>query len=1307
VPRTPTIAEERAWSERLRTLVARRAETERSTIADRDTAIAEERKEFDHVFGSVTTAFDNEHAELAERFQSAYATAATKWETALADHQAKSSTRIAARQAYYERERQQAVQKRDDAVWLVGSVLDEQSADSPLQQLHRLESQVEGTQVELQHAVQTADELFRQATEYLDSARFSTEVGVIEADSMPTDLATLREACLKAAQDAETPYRRLMSLWLPRLFVGFRPILVFLALAAALGGAVWSLVEPGLIGVKSQPQDPIWMGIVFVSSAAIVLVAMLILHVIAGQRLFALLTELFSHCRTAQVLRSRWEGVARHEIEDAEHDCGLRHNRRLSQRDDALQRAAIEFAERSRELNAARDTELTTLQSESAARYLKIEQDRDIELNRLQRSANEAIVEFDTRRRESTAELHAHHQQRVIEIERQYREQWDRVVHDWHSGLSELTTAARDWESVPALRRTWTEMVRAALSHPDSEAPPAFPLGQLRIGLAQLPDGVPKLADLQPDTSAWKLPVVFDLPTRPGLLIRTRDPAGHRAAVDVVQATTLRLLDVLPPGRVRFTILDPISLGEHFAAFMHLADADELLVTSRIWTEPGQIEQRLADLTEHMETVLQMFLRNEYASLDEYNRQAGEVAEPYRVLVVSGFPTSFTDIAMRRLWNIVTSGARCGVIPLIVASETAPLPRGFALTDLDPYVTALEQHDGELRVRDAELSHWPVDWVTPPTGTELSELLKRYGERAGDVRRVQVPFAKVAPNPEAIWTASAARGIAVPIGRAGATKQQAVSLGSGTSQHVLVAGKTGSGKSTLLHALITNAALHYSPHELELYLVDFKKGVEFKTYARGGLPHARVIGIESDREFGVSVLERLDAILEERSTQFREAGVPDLAGFRLKRPDQPMPRILLIIDEFQEFFVEDDPLSQSASLLLDRLIRQGRAFGVHVVLGSQTLAGAYSLARSTLGQVAVRIALQCSETDAHLILSEENSAARLLTRPGEAIYNDANGLTAGNHLFQVVWLEEEYRDRYLALMAERAGQHNWQLAPPIIFEGNVPADLAGMPTRELLNGHARSAVVTAWLGEAVSLRGPLGLDFAAAAGNHLLLTGQDEPAAVGVLSAAALSVARNAVDSGRTILFNGSPTDRTVAAWNEVIAATPQTTLHDIAELEPQLDALLDEIRQRDGRPGPRIWLCLFDLVRFRKLRKSDDDFGFGGFDKKAAASLSDRLAEILRDGPSVGVHVWVWADSINTLNRWFTRDMQQQFEYRVAFAMNSADSSQFIDSPAAAKLGVNRAWLFRGDRGTLDKFRPYQAPRVGWTAAANPAVAN
>ncbi len=73
--------------------------------------------------------------------------------------------------------------------------------------------------------------------------------------------------------------------------------------------------------------------------------------------------------------------------------------------------------------------------------------------------------------------------------------------------------------------------------------------------------------------------------------------------------------------------------------------------------------------------------------------------------------------------------------------------------------------------------------------------------------------------------------------------------------------------------------------------------------------------------------------------KFRETGVNDLAGYRAATPGQTTPRILLVVDEFQAFFTEDDKLAQEASLLLDRLVRQGRAFGMHVLLGSQTLGG--------------------------------------------------------------------------------------------------------------------------------------------------------------------------------------------------------------------------------------------------------------------------------------------------------------------------------------------------------------------------------
>ena len=387
----------------------------------------------------------------------------------------------------------------------------------------------------------------------------------------------------------------------------------------------------------------------------------------------------------------------------------------------------------------------------------------------------------------------------------------------------------------------------------------------------------------------------------------------------------------------------------------------------------------------------------------------------------------------------MASGARCGVFVLVSVDTKLPTPRNFQLPDLESDGLVLRWAEGQFVWDHPDVGPLVANVAAPPSAERCKEILRTVGSAAKDTGRVEVPFSCIVPEPKDWWTADSRAGLDVPLGRAGAMKFQHLDLGAGTSQHVLISGKTGSGKSTLLHVLVTNLALRYSPHEVELYLVDFKKGVEFKAYARCELPHARVIAIESEREFGQSVLQRLDAELRTRGDLFRRRGVQDLKGYRAAEPEAVMPRVLLIIDEFQELFVEDDRIAQESALLLDRLVRQGRAFGIHVLLGSQTLGGAYTLARSTIGQMAVRIALQCSEADAHLILSEDNTAARLLTRPGEAIYNDANGLYEGNHPFQVVWLPDGDRDAYLQQVRALAQERHCTVPPPIVFEGNVLA----------------------------------------------------------------------------------------------------------------------------------------------------------------------------------------------------------------------------------------------------------------------------
>src|SRR5205085_10386524 len=162
----------------------------------------------------------------------------------------------------------------------------------------------------------------------------------------------------------------------------------------------------------------------------------------------------------------------------------------------------------------------------------------------------------------------------------------------------------------------------------------------------------------------FTLPALLPFPTPGNTLLKAASGSGRAEAVRLLQTLMLRYLTNLPAGKAKFTVIDPVGLGDNFAAFMHLADYDESLIAHRIWTEAGHIEQRLSDLTGHMESIIQKYLRNQFSTVEAYNADAGEVAEPFRILVVANFPANFTTEAGRRLVSIVSSGARCGVVSL-------------------------------------------------------------------------------------------------------------------------------------------------------------------------------------------------------------------------------------------------------------------------------------------------------------------------------------------------------------------------------------------------------------------------------------------------------------------------------------------------------------------------------------------------------------------------------------------------------------------------------------------------------------------
>ena len=840
------------------------------------------------------------------------------------------------------------------------------------------------------------------------------------------------------------------------------------------------------------------------------------------------------------------------------------------------------------------------------------------------------------------------------------------------------------------------------------------PFAKLNVDVAALAEV--NFAELNlplPGPDKFTLPLSLVYPKEGSLLIET-DGSAYQESVDILNKVVLELLADAPPGKTSFTIIDPVGLGQSFAGIMHLADHGEHLINSRIWTQAAQIEKKLGELCEHMEKVIQMYLRNEYETIFEYNEKAGTVAEKFHFLIVSGFPSNFSEQAAKRLLSIAASGARCGVFTLIHWDTRLPEPQDFIADELRKSSVHLLAKGGKLTLRGLPAQGNQLILEPLPHADVVTAFIQRVGEASINSNRIEVPFSDVTPEDARLWSVQTASELRVPIGRSGATKLQYLAIGQGTRQHGLIAGKTGSGKSTLFHVIITNLALWCSPDEVEFYLVDFKKGVEFKCYAARRLPHARVIAIESDREFGLSVLQKLDDELRRRGEIYRKLGVQDLAGYKRAGGTEPMPRSLLLIDEFQEFFVEDDRISQNAALLLDRIVRQGRAFGIHVLLGSQSLGGAYTLARTTMGQMVIRIALQCNEADAYLIMDDNNPAPRLLNRPGEGIYNDSAGTIEGNSPFQTVWLSDATRDEYLEKVVHLNRAKPTTLPAPIIFEGNEPANIdENVLLRELLTKDSLSPTKTQriWLGAPNSIKGPTEAVFQRQSGNNLLMVGQRSEAALSILTAALVGLsAQFAAGQVRFIILDssaaGSPERDHLDALVKSLPHTVQIGRGSEAEniLQDLAKDLAARTENTEENNAPEVFLFIPDLAKNKRLR-FEEDFSFSSSDD-APANPGKIMDSLITQGPAVGIHVIAICDTLNNVNRFISRKALTEFELRVLFQMSANDSANLIDSPKASTLGLHRAIFYNEHEGVMEVFRPYALPSRDWVQAAGQQLA-
>ncbi|HYJ70246.1 MAG TPA: FtsK/SpoIIIE domain-containing protein [Nocardioidaceae bacterium] len=716
------------------------------------------------------------------------------------------------------------------------------------------------------------------------------------------------------------------------------------------------------------------------------------------------------------------------------------------------------------------------------------------------------------------------------------------------------------------------------------------------------------------------LPAVVPLLGTSGWSVVAESKAvAHR----LLQSVALRQVGCAEPFRVRVDAFDP-----HLTGAMGLLGgltARHPTLASKALHTTFELQALLATLVEISSERAARLNQLGYQSFDELLSDNERAADPYRLVFLFDYPAGIDAQTHRELVRLAATSGQRGLC-FVVHHDRSIRPD----PEIDPYdfVSLLDS----LQLSDDGAEHSllrrvPLHIDAPfdaDTAAAVCELVAAMAEQAV---LPTVDFMDTLPD-RAEWWAPVRDELSTVVG-AGERVPALVRLRTRNPAlpHMAVAGAVGQGKSNLLLVLIHGLAARYSPTELQMYLLDFKHGIEFASLGPGDgrehwLPHVRVLGVHSDRDFGLAVLRHLSEELALRSDQFKRRGVSDLSELPLG-DDRP-PRILVVLDEFQVLLEDDEDSAEEAARLLERLARLGRAYGVHLVLSTQTIEGVGRLATrrdAIFGQVPHRVALKTTPTDSQAILRTGNTAAADLRFRGEAILNHNFGSPDDNQRILVSYADRDAldglrRDLYVRAFATDLAQ------PPRVFHLGESASLADVG---LDNGSQSTGSVGAWAGMPIAVtEQPTTIEVRPEPGAGVLVLGDGPSSAIGVITGLAVSTARGhgpiASRPPRYLLLDGVAAEESVAdAKSALVEAltllgSEVEIVDGAADIHERLFAVRDAIKQ--GGWKQRLYVLGLGLHNIQGMKAHAE----GRFESPA-----DALTEVVRDGPSAGVITFGW----------------------------------------------------------------------------------
>ncbi|WP_040796459.1 FtsK/SpoIIIE domain-containing protein [Nocardia higoensis] len=736
------------------------------------------------------------------------------------------------------------------------------------------------------------------------------------------------------------------------------------------------------------------------------------------------------------------------------------------------------------------------------------------------------------------------------------------------------------------------------------------------------------------------------------------------------------------PGQVDVIGFDPLLAGvlSPFAGIK--AAAESALTVLYRPAELSELVDRLAGDVQRVNDVL----RGTCDDLLAYREHTGHPVERLQLVVLADAPAGIDEQTFHQLLSLMKVGPVAGISFLWSIRPGSDTPDWWDRAAIDAAAQVLSAGQDALR------------WQAHPqfrlelhqrTASEIVATADRLATRISDAVAPSVAFEQVQPL-DRRWQESSAEGITFAIGTAGRRTIE-VTLGDERQQrhNALVTGAVGQGKSNLLLVVVHSLCQRYAPDELAFYMLDFKAGVTLFPFASTPgsldyLPHARVLGLESDREFGVAVLEHLEAELGRRARLFRPYG-DDIAKYRAAVPEAIMPRIVLIIDEFQMMFDPVDNNAERAAHLLEGLARRGRSCGVHIILASQTISGIAALMSRENGifaQFPVRIALKNSVGESFASLMQGNAAAAQLRMRGEAILNLDYGIPTANQHTTIAVADQE--------VLAQVRKDWWEAArnsatPPQVFDGTEPVR-AGVAAPAITAMRSRvaagAAAPAALVGYPIEVsRTPLAIPLSDDPGRNIVVLGAGEKGgqddagvavnnAIGILQTAAVSLALQHPDSDAEFICFDLLDEATARRNNhtEWLSLMQQLgcRVHVVGkgEVATRLQTIADGLADRE--PRRRSYLIAFGLDRAPDLEIPD----------MFAHTRAEDLRTILRDGPSRGVHVIGWWSNAATFKSHIGFGGDGFVECLIVLRLDQSTTQEF--------LGPFVTWSVRDNRGLV-----------------------